>query len=321
MRSAHRRCGRHVRIVRPRSERRDERDQHDAGVLRAARPDDAVRSRAQLAARGSVLVRRRPRSTRGRRGRTCRSPMALSSRSRSTHTITPSCSSTISQSTSTRSTSCSKTARRETATSASTTADTSSAVRAVRAVAEDPGWAGAWAGWSVVIPQYGLGRLRRRKDAGEITTLTMVRQAFVGFVLLLALATGMFLFVTLSSHTVTEHGCGDRHGRGGGSGHGGVPPDRAPSELRDRGHARRLVPTAVLPPDGQPELRRPLDVRRGRVQRRVVDIRIRGGVRVDRLHGAVPSVKAVAREDEALAERGCRWSLLRALQMRTPGAG
>ena len=71
---------------------------------------------------------------------------------------------------------------------------------------EDPGWAGAWAGWSVVIPQYGLGRLRRRKDAGEITTLTMVRQAFVGFVLLLTLATGMFLFVTVSSHTVTYTG-------------------------------------------------------------------------------------------------------------------
>ena len=73
-------------------------------------------------------------------------------------------------------------------------------------MAEDPGWAGAWAGWSVVIPQYGLGRLRRRKDAGEITTLTMVRQAFVGFVLLLTLATGMFLFVTVSSHTVTYTG-------------------------------------------------------------------------------------------------------------------
>ncbi len=83
------------------------------GVLPAARPDDAVRSRAQLAARRSVLVRSRPRRTRGRRRSTCRSPMAPSSPSRSTQTITPSCSSTISRSTSTRSTSCSKTARRE----------------------------------------------------------------------------------------------------------------------------------------------------------------------------------------------------------------
>ncbi len=148
------------------------------------------------------------------------------------------CSSTVSRSTSTRSTSCSRTARRRTATSASTTADTSSAVRAVAAVAEDPGWAGAWSGWSVVVPQYGLDRLRRRKAAGEITTLSMVRQAFVGLLLLLALAAGLFLFVTLSSRHRDQHGCGDRHGRGGGSGHGSVPTDRAPSELRDRGDAR-----------------------------------------------------------------------------------
>ena len=91
----------------------------------------------------------------------------------------------------------------------------------------------------------------------------MVRQAFVGRLLLLALAAGLFLFVTLSSHVVTNTGA--------------------------------VVAVVVVA---------------------AVVMSVFGLIGYMRV---IPSVKAIARDDEALAARGCRWSLPRALQMR-PGA-
>ena len=187
---------------------------------------------------------------------------------------------------------------------------------------EDPGWAGAWAGWSVVVPQYGFARLRRRREAGEITTLTMVRQAFVGLLLLLALTTGMCLFVTLSSDGVPNTGAVVAVV---------VVAAMGTVVFRLIEHPLTCASEATL----ADSYRRRFFLRMASANSAVLLTFVAGVysgaswtiafAAVFALIGytrAIPSVKAIVREDEALATGGgCRWSLLRALQMRTPGSG
>jgi hypothetical protein len=149
----------------------------------------------------------------------------------------------------------------------------------------------------------------------------MVRQALVGLLLLLALAAGLFLFVTLSSDTVPNTAAVVATV---------VVAAVVMAVFRLIEHPLSCASEAML----ADSYRRHFFLRMASANSAILLMFVAGVysgaswtilfAAVFALIGytrAIPSVKAIAREDEALAERGCRWSLLRALQMRTTGAG
>ena len=182
--------------------------------------------------------------------------------------------------------------------------------------AEDPGWGDAWPALWVLIPYVGLERMRRRNAAGEVTTLRTIRQVFIGFVMMVALGGPILLWVTLTSRN--------------------TPSMRAVEGL--------ILLAAVIAVAGrllEPELSCASEATLaasystrfflrmafanapvllmfviGTVSGATVTFAFAALFAIVGYAHAIPSAGRLTREDAALSERGCRWSLVRSLQMR-----